>query len=213
MIELNTKQYIESLRQTPAFGDSIEYEKDTYEHRALSLVEIYNNKNITAYVKNVFRVIKDGTQKGRITITKDTKFSLDSYIIYLNVLSKLLRDTDKYELVICTTTHIRANNYGVKYFLSHNIIDMQKGIKLGANYNNVRLKRQRGTNTDFVYYKYNDEKIILADNIREYTKYEQIQKFNESKDKIKFEEYNLPDAYLIGNDIMIPLIGIKCIKD
>lgn len=187
-------------------GDNFVHPKDTYEDRARSLVEIYDQKNVFNNLRIVLKAIRLGTKSGEITIPKSNKFSMDSYLVYLRVLSNLFKDP-KYEMVVSETTHIPANNYGVKCMLNYELVDMHKAIKLGATFDDVRLQRVRGERYDQLYYKTETEKIILADKIYKLEHSQILDRFNANLKQIGI---NLPDAYYQNTVMMMPLIGIKC---
>lgn len=203
MIRISAEQY-ENMNGQEYIGDSIEYKKNNYESKVISLIGIYKERNINMYLKQVLLAIRQGSKDGFITIPYDYKFSLDSYIIYLTVLSKLI-ESNKYELVLTDKTHIIANDYSVKSILNYEPIDIHQAIKNGATYNNIKLKRAKGQKYDQIIYN----GIVVIDKIYELQPQDIIDRFNNKISKIYFKDYKLPEAYIDNNCYMIPLIGIR----
>ena len=185
--------------------DNFIHPKSTYEFRARSLVEVYNQKNVFNNLRIVLKAVRAGSD-GSITFPRDNKFSLDSYLVYLHTLSNLFK-REQYRPVIGEVTHVKANTYSVRSILNHEIVDMQKAIKMGADFTNVKLQRVRGQQYDQLFYGSGDNKIMLADKIYLLDNIEALKRFNDAIHSIQMP-CQLSDAYLDNDVFMIPTIGI-----
>lgn len=205
MVVLTRKEYNDINCNMKNICDNFIHPKATYEFRARSLVEVYDQKNVFNNLRIVLHAIRTGSD-GSITFPRDNKFSLDSYLVYLHTLSNLFK-REQYQPVVGEITHVKANNYSVRCVINHQIVDMQKGIKMGANFTNVRLQRVRGEQYDQLFYGSGDDKILLADRIYQLSNKEALDRFNEAIHEIRLP-HKLSDAYIEGDTFMIPTIGI-----